>query len=157
HLLEKFGGHEMAAGLTIREDNFPAFATAFTETCLNLLTADDLEPRLHLDHELTLGELNGDLLRWHEMLQPFGNGNTQPLFFARAVEPAAPPQIRKDRHLSFRLKQHGRFQRAIYFGGAEHPLPEPPWDVAFRISADEYLGEIRVQMQIEAIRASAPI
>ncbi len=156
-LLEKFGGHEMAAGLTISESNFLDFAAAFTAICRELLTADDLEPRLLLDHELTLGELNWDLLRWHELLQPFGNGNPQPLFFARAVEPAAPPQVMKEKHLALRLRQHGRFQRAVFFGGAEEPLPKPPWDVAFRISGDEYKGEIRVQMQVEAIRAAASI
>ena len=52
-----------------------------------------------------------------------------------------------------RLRQQGRYQRAIFFGGAESALPEPPWDVAFRISADEYQGEIRLQMQVEALRS----
>jgi single-stranded-DNA-specific exonuclease len=155
--LEKFGGHEMAAGLTIREPDFPAFAAAFRETCGNLLSTDDLEPRLHLDQELTFRDLDFDLLRWHELLQPFGNGNLQPLFFAHAVEPAAPPTVLKEKHLALRLKQDGRFQRAIFFNGAEHPLPEPPWDVAFRISGDEYEGEIRVQMQVEAIRAAGEL
>jgi hypothetical protein len=56
-----------------------------------------------------------------------------------------------------RLRQNGRQQRAIFFHGAENPLPEPPWDVAFRISADEYEGEVRLQMQVEALRAAAPI
>ncbi|HEY5036995.1 MAG TPA: hypothetical protein VII74_07695, partial [Chthoniobacterales bacterium] len=63
----------------------------------------------------------------------------------------------KEKHLLLRLRQNGRQQRAIFFGGAEQPLPAPPWDIAFRISADEYEGEIRLQMQIEAMRASAAI
>ncbi len=155
--LEKFGGHEMAAGLTMREENFSAFAAAFEQTCREMLSADDLEPRLHLDHELTLAELNWDLLRWHELLQPFGNGNPQPLFLARGVEPAVTPQVLKEKHLLLRLRQNGRRQRAIYFGGAEQPLPEPPWDVAFRLGTDEYQGETRLQVQVEAIRAAAPI
>ncbi len=157
HLLEKFGGHEMAAGLTMRRENLAEFIVTFTATCEAALTADMLERRLQLDHELTLEELNWDLLRWHELLQPFGNANPQPLFFARAVEPAAAPQVVKKKHLALRLKQHGRFQRAIFFNGAEFALPEPPWDVAFRICGDEYQGQIRVQMQIEAIRAAASI
>jgi single-stranded-DNA-specific exonuclease len=154
--LEKFGGHEMAAGLTIQEGNFPAFVAAFQKICGELLTAEHLEPCLHLDDELTLGELTWDLLRWHELLQPFGQGNPQPLFLVRGVEPVAPPQILKEKHLVLRLRQNGRQQRAIFFGGAEEPLPEPPWDVAFRISSDEYEGEIRLQMQVEALRTSVP-
>jgi single-stranded-DNA-specific exonuclease len=153
--LEKFGGHEMAAGLTIAERDFPAFGAAFERTCREMLSAEDLEPRLRLDHELTFAEVTWDLLRWHELLQPFGNGNPQPLFFARAVEPAVTPQVLKEKHLLLRLRQNGRHQRAIYFGGAENPLPEPPWDIAFRIGADEYQGEMRLQIQVEAIRTAA--
>jgi single-stranded-DNA-specific exonuclease len=155
--LEKFGGHEMAAGLTIREENFPTFTMAFQESCRGLLSAEHLEPCLHLDDELTLRELTWDLFRWHELLQPFGQGNPQPLFLLRGVEPIAPPQILKEKHLVLRLQQNGRQQRAIFFGGAEEPLPEPPWDVAFRISANEYEGETRLQMQVEALRATAPL
>ncbi len=155
--LEKFGGHEMAAGLTILKKNFPAFRAAFEEACREMISAEHLEPCLHLDDELNLRELNWELLRWHELLQPFGQSNPQPLFLARGVEPAAPPLILKEKHLVLRLRQNGRYQRAIFFGGAEEPLPEPPWDVAFRISADEYEREIRLQMQVEALRASIPI
>ncbi len=156
-LLEKFGGHEMAAGLTIREENFPAFNAAFQESCRSLLSARHLEPLLHLEGELTLRELNWDFLRWHELLQPFGQGNSQPIFLVRQVEPAAPPQVLKERHLALRLRQDGRVQRAIFFGGAQSPLPEPPWDVAFRISSDEYEGEVRIQMQVEALRAATTL
>jgi len=152
--LEKFGGHEMAAGLTMRQENFTAFRIAFEEICRALISPEHLEPFLHLDDELTLRELNWDLLRWHERLQPFGQSNPQPLFLARNVEPAVPPQILKEKHLVLRLRQDGRTQRAIFFGGADEPLPELPWDVAFRISSDEYQGEIRLQMQVEALRAS---
>ncbi|HEY1769509.1 MAG TPA: single-stranded-DNA-specific exonuclease RecJ [Chthoniobacterales bacterium] len=155
--LEKFGGHEMAAGLTMREENFAAFARAFEKACEELLTDDLLEPCLHLDHELPLSEVTWDLLRWHELLQPFGNGNPQPLFLARGVQLVAPPQVLKEKHLVLRLRQNGRHQRAIFFGGAEEPLPEPPWDVAFRIGQDEYEGEMRLQIQVEAIRAAADI
>jgi len=156
-LLEKFGGHEMAAGLTIREEKFRAFAARFQETCRALLSADELEPVLHLDAELKLSEVNWNLFRWHEMLQPFGHGNAQPLFLARCVEPVVPPQVLKEKHLLLRLRQEDRFQRAIFFNGAENPIPTPPWDVAFRIGADEYEGELRLQMQVEAWRSAESI
>ncbi|MGI8956908.1 MAG: single-stranded-DNA-specific exonuclease RecJ [Chthoniobacterales bacterium] len=154
--LEKFGGHEMATGLTIREEEFREFSTAFQEVCRETIAAEHLEPVLHLDDELTLHDLNWDFLRWHELLQPFGQSNPQPLFLLRGVERAAPPQILKEKHLVLRLRQQGRSQRAIFFGGAEEPLPEPPWDIAFRVNSDEYEGEIRLQMQVEAVRSSIP-
>lgn len=155
--LEKFGGHEMAAGLTVREEQFPAFADAFRQAASKLLSDDQLQPRLKIDHELAFSELNGDLLRWHQVLEPFGNGNVQPMFFARAVEPTVPPQILKEKHLVLRLRQKNHFQRAIFFDGAMSALPQAPWDIAFRVNADEYEGETRLQIQVEALRAAAPI
>jgi single-stranded-DNA-specific exonuclease len=155
--LEKFGGHEMAAGLTLREENFPAFADAFRKTARELLSDENLQPRLHLDHEVTFPELNADLLRWHQILQPFGAGNRPPLFFARAVEPAVAPQILKEKHIVLRLRQQNHFRRAIFFDGAASPLPSSPWDMAFRLNADEYEGETRLQIQVEALREAAPL
>jgi single-stranded-DNA-specific exonuclease len=155
--LDKFGGHEMAAGLALQERNFDAFAVSFRTVARELLSDDDLQARLHLDHELMFSELNGQLLRWHQALEPFGNANLQPTFLARGVEPAAEPQVLKDKHLVLRLRQRNQFRRAIFFDGALAPLPKPPWDIAFRVNADEYEGEIRLQIQVEALRSAAPV
>jgi single-stranded-DNA-specific exonuclease len=156
-MLEKFGGHEMAAGLTIRKRNFAVFAKAFQRVARDQLSDDRLQPRLQLDHELSFSELNFDLLRWHEMLQPFGSGNAQPLFVARGVELAAEPRVVKEKHLVLRLSQRGRTQRAIFFDSATEILPPPPWDIAFQLKPDEYEGLIRLQLHVHAIRKAAPI
>jgi single-stranded-DNA-specific exonuclease len=156
-MLEKYGGHEMAAGLTIREKNFPEFARAFFDLCGSLLEKEALTPSLHLEEQISLGDFNWDLLRWHDLLQPFGEANPQPLFLARNVESAAPPVVVKEKHLLLRLRQDGRSQRAIFFGGAENAIPDPPWDVAFRIGSEEYEGELRLQLQVEALRSAGPI
>ena len=109
---------------------------------------------MRLDHELPFPNIDVEFLRWHELLQPFGNGNPQPLFFARAVEPVAPPRVSNEKHLIFRLRQGDRHRRAVYFDGATNEIPAPPWDVAFRIAADEYDGETLVGMRIEALRSA---
>jgi single-stranded-DNA-specific exonuclease len=150
--LDKYGGHAMAAGMSVREENFDGFAKAFRNVARELLSDEALQPCLRLDHELAFTEVGVEFLRWHEMLQPFGNGNPQPLFLAREVEPVAPPRVMNEKHLLFRLRQGGRHRRAVYFNGAANQLPPPPWDVAFRIRADEYNGETLVAMHIEAVR-----
>jgi single-stranded-DNA-specific exonuclease len=155
--LEKFGGHEMAAGLTVTEKNFSAFAADFRRVARGMISDDQLQPCLHLDHEISFSELNYDFLRWHEMLQPFGSGNPQPVFFAREVEPTIEPRVVKEKHVLLRLRQRNHHQRAIFFDGALQRLPPPPWDIAFRIAADEYEGETRLQMQVQALRAAAAI
>lgn len=150
--LDKFGGHEMAAGLALHEEHFDLFAEEFRKTARELLSEEALEPSTRLDHELAFTEIDIDFLRWHEMLQPFGSGNPQPLFLAREVEPVAPPRVVNDKHLIFRLRQGNRHRRAVYFDGVPNQLPPTPWDIAFRIRADEYEGETLVGMQIEAVR-----
>jgi single-stranded-DNA-specific exonuclease len=150
--LEKYGGHEMAAGLAVCQENFDRFAEAFRSTARELLSEEALQPRLQLDHELSFTDIDVEFLRWHELLQPFGNGNPQPLFFAREIEPVAPPRVVNEKHLIFRLRQGDRHRRAVYFDGLANQLPSPPWDIAFRICADEYGGETLVAMHIEAVR-----
>ena len=152
--LEKFGGHEMAAGLALHEENFPKFAEAFCSTARELLSEEALQRSLRLDHELPFTNIDVEFLRWHELLQPFGNGNPQPLFFARAVEPVGAPRVSNEKHLIFRLRQGDRRRRAVYFDGAANEFPPPPWDVAFRIGVDEYGGETLVGMRIEGLRAA---
>ena len=154
--LDTFGGHEMAAGLALREEKFDLFAKTFRKVARELLSDEALQPCLRLDHELAFTELDINFLRWHEMLQPFGNGNPQPLFLAREVELVAPPRVMNEKHLLFRLRQGDRHRRAVYFNGAPNQLPPPPWDVAFRIRADEYEGETLVAMHVEAVRAAEP-
>ena len=152
--LEKFGGHEMAAGVALHEKNFSKFAEVFCSTARELLSEEALQRSLRLDHELPFTNIDVEFLRCHELLQPFGNGNPQPLFFARAVEPVGPARVSNEKHLVFRLRQGERHRRAVYFDGATHEIPAPPWDVAFRIGADEYGGETLVGMRIEGLRAA---
>ncbi len=152
--LEKFGGHEMAAGLTLREENFARFAEAFRSAARDILSKEALQRCLRLDHELPFSEIDVEFLRWHELLQPFGSGNPQPIFFARAVEPVAPPRVANEKHLIFRLRQGDRYRRAVYFDGAATELPPAPWDVAFRVGMDQYEGQTLVAMRIEAVRAA---
>ena len=155
--IDKYGGHEMAAGLAMREENFDRFAEAFRNIARELLSEEALQPCLRLDHELTFTDIDIEFLRWHELLQPFGNGNPQPLFFAREIEPVAPPRVVKEKHLIFRLRQGDRHRRAVYFDGMANQLPSPPWDIAFRIRADEYSGETLISMHIEAMRTAEPV
>ncbi|MEI8341764.1 MAG: single-stranded-DNA-specific exonuclease RecJ [Verrucomicrobiota bacterium] len=153
-LLEKFGGHEMAAGLTLLRDNFAPFQRAFLDCAGALLSAEDLKPRLHLDTRVALADLDFEFLEQHDLLQPFGTSNHQPAFFANGVAPVSEPRVLKEKHLSLILRQNGCRCQAIYFGGAAHELPRPPWDIAFRIERNEFRDTVSLQVQIIAIRSS---
>jgi len=153
-LLERFGGHEMAAGVTVRQERFPAFAQQFRETVGALLSTDDLLPRVYLDAELDLKEVMLAFLDIHEKLQPFGMGNAQPVFLARDVRPLSEPAVLKEKHLRLALGSNGSRHEAIFFNGAADPLPRPPWDMAFTIARNEWRGRVSVQIQIQEIRSA---
>lgn len=153
--LDRYGGHDLAAGLSLGEAKLAPFRDAFLSLAQTTLTAEQLQPRLHLDAELQLGEIDLDLLSHVESLAPYGIGHRQPMFYARGVAPVMDPRVLKEKHLSFRLRQKGAEARAIWFGSAANPLPEPPWDIAFELSRNEYQGSVSAQIQISALRASA--
>ena len=158
-LLDKFGGHEMAAGLTLQETAFPEFQRNFGAVARAVVNDEQLQPRLRLDAEIRLDELDAEFLGCHETLQPFGMGNPQPVFLARRVVPTAEPRVLKEKHLAFSLRQLGtgnhETQRAIFFNGATPDLPPPPWDVAFQVEANEYRGETELQVLVQALRTAA--
>jgi single-stranded-DNA-specific exonuclease len=154
-LLEKHGGHAMAAGITIRQECFEAFRRAFGACAREMLGAEQLQPRLRLDAELSLQYVNYALLEQHEALQPFGMMNPQPVFFTRRISPAAEPRVIKEKHLSVILRQGYHERRAMWFNAAETELPPPPWDVAFTVERNEYQGVISVDLHLKAVRASA--
>jgi single-stranded-DNA-specific exonuclease len=152
--LGNFGGHEMAAGLNVHEEAFDAFREAFEVATRALVTDEMLVPRLHLDAEVSLDGFGEDLLEAQRLLEPFGNGNRQPMLFVRGVRPAAEPRVLKEKHLRLSFAA-GRPLNAIFFNGAEQPLPRPPWDVAFHLERNEYNGRVEAQMQVVAIRSAA--
>ncbi|HKM57935.1 MAG TPA: single-stranded-DNA-specific exonuclease RecJ [Chthoniobacterales bacterium] len=152
--LLQFGGHEMAAGVRLAIDQLEPFSAAFRAMARRMLTPEMLQPRLELDAELTGYDLNLDLLNCHEMLQPFGIGNPQPLFFIRRVAPAGEPRVLKEKHRLFALRHGTSLLRAIQFNGARVPLPAPPWDIAFYLEANNYQNRLQLQLQVEALRSA---
>jgi len=153
-LLEKFGGHEMAAGLTMRQEHFDAFRHAFAETAARMLTKDHLQRTLRLDAELRLTDVNLNLLDEHDALRPFGTGNHQPVFFTRGVTLAGEPRLMKDKHWSFTFR-HGRERsRAVWWNAADEPLPPLPWDIAYTVSRNEWNGRVDAQLEIRDLRTA---
>ncbi len=153
-LLEKFGGHEMAAGLTMRQEHFETFRAAFAEAAGGMLTSENLQRTLRLDAELHLADITLDLLDEHDALQPFGTANHQPIFFTRGLTLVGGPRLMKDKHWSF-LFRHGRAQcRAVWWNAADETLPPLPWDIAYTVSRNEWNGRVEAQLEIRGVRAA---
>lgn len=160
-LLINGGGHDMAAGLTIPRENLPEFQERFSNAIARQAIEGQLEPKLYVDAETRLAELDLDFLHSYDRLQPFGNGNPQPLFLASNVMPAQEPRLLKEKHIKFDFYQDGVTRTGIWFNGVREStplnLPKPPWDVAFYVDRNTYRGHTSVQLLVQGLRASAPV
>jgi len=113
-LLQRYGGHAMAAGLTIDPGRIDAFRTRFLEEAGRRLRPEDLVPTIAVDVELGLGDLTLELAREVERLAPFGPGNPEPVFAVRGVRAAA-TRVVGDGHLRLGLTDGRSFIDAIGF------------------------------------------
>ncbi len=148
------GGHDMAAGISVEESKIDAFREAFARHVLEHTDPEARRPRLYLDAEIPLDQLSLDFLRDYELLQPFGNGNPQPIFMAREVHLCQSPTRLKNQHLRLSLRQGYQEIDAVFFGGGEIDLPDPPWDIAFTIDRNHFRGRTSLQVIIQDVRAA---
>ncbi len=152
------GGHAMAAGLSINEGSLESFRRNFSRYVLENSTEEDRCPRLVYDAEIAFSQLSLDFLASYELLHPFGNANPQPVFVARGISLSRPPYHMKNNHLRLMLRQGYHEQDAVFFGGGEHELPDPPWDIAFTIDRNTFRGKTTLQIMIQDVAAGeAPV
>lgn len=148
-LIEKFGGHAMAAGLTIHADALPAFSKAFEAVGQAWLGAHQLERIIETDGALEDAYFSTQFIEVMDG-QVWGQGFAPPLFCDefRVVS----QRVLKERHLKLQLEKNGQRFDAIWFGHAD-ALPERA-RVAFRLDANEYNGVTRVQLMVEHAEAA---
>jgi len=154
--LEKFGGHTMAAGFTVRRDHFEAFRVAFLAVAGELLTPEDLAPSQRVDLELPLAVLSADLERLIRHLEPCGAGNPAPVFGVRHVRAVGARRVGTN-HLRFTLDDGSGVLPAIGFRWADHVPQEwlgEPLDVAFRLERDDWQGRVTIQARIASLAPS---
>ncbi len=146
------GGHAMAAGLSIQEGKLASFRARFAEYVTRNTSEEQRMPTLVYDAEISFDQLSLEFLASYDLLQPFGSGNPQPVFIARRVGLSRPPLHMKNNHLRFMLRQGFHEQDAVFFGGGERALPNPPWDIAFTIDRNTFRGRTTLQLIIQDIR-----
>ena len=153
--LEKFGGHAMAAGLTVSEKSFPAFREAFESAARKLANEEILTPRLRLDAEIELPDLEIAILEAQDLVEPFGAANPQPILYTRSISPSGIPRTMKDKHLKIEFSAGRRRVPAVFFNAKIAELPRPPWDVAYTLDWNCWQGRTEAQMRIVGVRKAA--
>ena len=151
-LFTKFGGHKLAAGLSLEEENVEVFRKRINE--LADLTEDDLQMKVSIDMRLPFPYINEELIHELKILEPFGKGNGKPLFAESKLRVIQPRIFGKNRNvLKCRLEdQQGNQMEAVYFGEVEDCLRQMEkkqiMSFTYYPSINEYMGRRTIQLTI---------
>jgi single-stranded-DNA-specific exonuclease len=155
-LLAKFGGHTMAAGLSIARENLEVFQNRFEDVVRQALAPDDLIPELTIDHELALNEISDRLIDEIESLAPFGNGNPEPLFMSRNVSVASSKIVGSNhRRMVVQQSRNPKEKKinAIHFNlNTDRTLTDTFDKIAYKIRWNRWRGTKTAQLIVEDIR-----
>ena len=154
--LEGFGGHPMAAGLTVHKSKFEFFKSQFLRHVNKILTPKDLVTTISIDGEMNLTDINPRFMRFLEKLGPFGPGNMRPKFVTRSVSISGQPRLMGNgEHLRFTVSQNGRNYPAVGFKLSSHYedlIRGIPVDLAYVVEVNEWKGTSTIQLNIRDIQ-----
>jgi len=156
HCLEDFGGHSMAAGLTIKAENLIEFQQTFENTIKQMTQSNDTAPSLTVDMEIRFDDISEKLLDEIESLSPFGTQNPEPLFMAQNIKVVSAKIVGKN-HCKMLLlhddRPSSRPVSAIRFNAEDDLLKETKLDrIAFRLRWNRWNGNKMLQLVIEDIQ-----
>jgi single-stranded-DNA-specific exonuclease len=156
-LLENYGGHFYAAGLTLKKENVEAFCLRFEEVVSSSITHEMLVPEISIDAVATFKHITEKFYNIILQMEPYGPENMRPVFLAREVYNSGNSRIVKDQHIKFELTQHGIIIDGIGFGLAdkfELLQPNQPLDIVFTIDENVWNGVKKLQLKIIDVRQS---
>jgi single-stranded-DNA-specific exonuclease len=152
NLLINFGGHDYAAGLTIKEENIPLFRKHFIEAAESALKDQDVTTKLYLDAKINFSELTFDFMESLNLLEPFGNDNPPPMLYTEASQ-VWPPKVVGKFHMKFFLEQNERMLEGIGFGLASRRDQLRKKNLRLRIAftphINMFLNKASIQLQIK--------
>ena len=160
HLLEQFGGHKFAAGLTLKKENVEPFILKFEEIVASTITDEQLIPKIEIDAELNLFEISDKLVRILKQFAPHGPQNMTPTFYCRNVFDTGWGRVVGNNHLKLELFQKSNpnirfaamaFDKGDYINFFQR---KTPMDIVFKIQENEYKGVISIQLIIEDFKIS---
>ena len=159
-LLESFGGHMYAAGLTLKKENIQLFMERFEEYVHGTITEDQLVPRVFIDTELSFSEINEDFFKTMNQFQPFGPENMSPVFVSRNVFDTGAGRMvgSSGEHLKLDLCQESTGQKsfsAIAFSQANHfeyIKGGNPFDICYSLEMNEFRGNKNLQLNVRDIK-----
>lgn len=161
-LLEQFGGHKYAAGLTLKEENVQPFIEKFEQVVALSLDENMLIPEIHIDAELSAKDINPTFYNILRQFAPFGPGNMKPVFLMRGVTDAGKSAIVGGKHLKLMLKQE---EQPIILKGIAYNMAElldevksgQRFDLCFTLEENTYNNVTTLQLNVRDMKPSSPV
>jgi single-stranded-DNA-specific exonuclease len=154
-LLDRYGGHELAAGMGLSEERLPEFTRKLNDYAGTILKEQDLVPKIRIDRELAKGDVTMDSAADIELLAPFGAGNPSPVFVYRNLSVSDIRGVGDNKHLKLRLQDGGMLVDAIGFhmGSLQEELATSDMvDVACQLEINTWNSMQRVQLQLKDVK-----
>ncbi len=154
-LLEQFGGHMYAAGLTLKPENVEKFRLKFEEVVARKITTDQRTPQIEVDAVLPLSMITPGFYKIINQMAPFGPGNMQPVFVTEGVQDTGDSRVVGENHLKLSLYQNGRMAEGIAFGMADYyagVASGRPFDVCYCIEENHFRGTVTLQLKVKDIK-----
>lgn len=161
-LLEHFGGHKYAAGLSMKPENLDAFIDKFESVVASRITEEMLIPEVEIDLKLTLNEINFKFIRILKQFAPFGPGNPSPVFQTDGVMDNGNGRLLKNKHLKLTLGHMEYasnpmpaigFQLGDYYN---HIIKGKPFNICYHIEENEWNNKKEIQINIKDITIGEP-
>ena len=153
--LVKFGGHELAAGITVKKENFELFKKRICEYAKENTDKANITKEILIDSEIETGEMNTDFAEKISALEPFGMGNPQPVFVIKKAKVITIRDFKEGRHLNLTLEKKGKLFSAIGFSIGKYASTLHRNEEIYMIgtvAVNEYRGEKSFPFRIRDIR-----
>ena len=158
-LLENFGGHDFAAGLTIKQENIEEFTKEFIKSADDELKDQDILSKLYLNAKINFKDLTFDFMESFNLLEPFGNENPPPILYCDTKQ-IWPPKVVGKTHLKLYLEQNDRLLEGIGFGMAEKRnrlcKKNLTLHIAFTPHINNFLNKSSIQLQVKDFKIFDP-
>tara|TARA_Y100000385_G_scaffold16222_2_gene16412 strand:+ start:2604 stop:4307 length:1704 start_codon:yes stop_codon:yes gene_type:complete len=159
NLLEQFGGHKYAAGLTLKKENLEAFIKQFEQVVSETITSEMLTPKISIDLEMSIADINKKTYRIIEQMAPFGPANSMPVFMVKGMIDNGTGRLigQEKNHLKLALtdSDNSKTLDGIGFGMSDRfPMVQDKqsFDVCFVMDLNEWNGTTNLQLRIKDLR-----
>ncbi|MBQ6648098.1 MAG: single-stranded-DNA-specific exonuclease RecJ [Muribaculaceae bacterium] len=163
-LLENFGGHTNAVGLTLKEENIPEFKRRLEEYVEAHIEDEQVTPSIDVDCELGFDEINDSFVRYMKLFNPFGPENQKPVFMTRNCRDAGTSKLvgKKMEHIKLDVVdgKSGKMMNGIAFGmGEQYDLVKSgkPFDIIYTVEENRHHNSVSIQLLIKGIRMSEDV